>query len=122
MDEKNQGAEGAEEKTPGELAFEKLSKELSAKASTAVSITVPLGVPFKVAGAETSELTLRRLTVGQMLEAKSDADCGQAGLGIQMLSRMSGVHPDDLLNLDQSDFMLLMEVAGNFPGGRVSRG
>lgn len=84
-------------------------------------VDVELSIPVKVSGHLRSKLTMRRPTVGDLLEMqkKKGNDAEQERW---LVGRLTQVPPDDLDAVDAADWDVLTAVLLGFRGGRVPSG
>lgn len=98
---------------------DKFLSETRKKAIGQREVDIDLTLPIKVSGHQTSHLTMRRPTVGDVIEMqkKKGNDAEQERW---LIGRLTQVPPEDLDAVDAADWDVLTAVLLGFRGGRVS--
>lgn len=81
------------------------------------TVKITLDYPVKITGKETSEITMRRPKVRDMIlsdrPGKSDAE-----KEMSLFSDLTGMSPDELQELDMGDYLKLQEAYRGFLSSR----
>lgn len=80
------------------------------------SQTINLDYPIKVGGVEATSLSMRRPLVRDMLKARNNKNEGEAELNL--FSDLCQITPDEVKNLDFSDYAKLQEVLRDFTSSK----
>lgn len=91
------------------------------RARGARSVDIDLAAPIKVDGVDRSSLTMRRPTVGDMLDMQRGKG-SDAEREVKLIARLCDVAPQDLHGVDTADWDLLQAALLGFRGARVARG
>lgn len=75
--------------------------------------TVVLDYPISVDGAEMKTLTLRRLTVGDMLSARNDSK-NDAESELRLVANLGMIAYEDVLKIDVSDYTKIQAALKEF--------
>jgi len=76
--------------------------------------TIELQYPIEVNGERITQLTLRRVTVGDLEIMNRETD--DLAKAIRLLSLISELSPDDVRRLDAADFNRISEAVSDFLG------
>lgn len=76
-----------------------------------LSETIPLQYPIEANGVKTERLTLRRPTVGDLLNSGQGGRSSQEA-EVHLLADLCGVSPDDIRRLDMADYFTLQDALG----------
>ena len=76
--------------------------------------TITLNYPIEVNGIETSTLTLRRPSVGDLLNSTVGKSTQEGE--VYLLANLCGVAPDDIKRMDLSDYFQLQDKLGKMQG------
>lgn len=77
------------------------------------TVTIKLEHPFNANGAPVSEITLRRPTVQDAINAKK-GNVSDEESEMRLLANLAGVAPDDFMQMDLADFTEVQGVARGF--------
>jgi hypothetical protein len=84
------------------------------------TITVELAVPIKVNGAEKTEITVRRPTVGDIRRAHASRK-DPIDQELWLVAHLCDLAPGDIDQVDKADYDLLEAVIAGFRKQRVAR-
>lgn len=83
-------------------------------------ITVKLSEPLVIGGLRTRALELRdRVTIGDLIAAEK-AGGGKLEQDLALVARLAGLLPEDLEQLSEEDYLLVLEALGTAKKARLA--
>lgn len=81
--------------------------------SNNATVTIKLDHPITANGIQISEITLRRPTVGDAINAKKNKVSDEES-EMKLLANLAGIAPDEFVKIDMADFGEIQRVASGF--------